>query len=215
MQVEGYNVDDRDRDEFLLETDWNSLGFSQQFDRRNIPTMSGVAEKIASEKGIIYQDCLHLQYQYTAYEIICSSFMLSMVNEGWEGDGASTDFIMNHEDKINLEMENINDKIIRNLKKIGAKDQLIMFITTGSSTGPTGAGKSTVITVAQRFCSEFSKSLGVASIDNIFLFTAKMTGCAASLFGGMTIHSAAHLQKRKNKFSEKFGTMERCQGFDT
>ena len=193
---DGYDIHiTDDRDEFLLETDWNSLGFSSQYDRRqNIPTMSGIARKIAHEKGI-YLDRL----QYIAYEIICTSFMLSMVNEGWEEDTTS---IMGFttttdEDGMNSETENIKNRIIENLKKIGAKDQLIMFIT-----GPAGAGKSTAITVAQRFCFEFCKSLGIAWKDNTFLFTA-MTGCAASLFGGMTIHSAAHLCKRRNKFTDK------------
>jgi type II secretory pathway predicted ATPase ExeA len=88
-------------------------------------------------------------------------------------------------------VQEIKDKIIEKLKKLGAKEQLVMFIT-----GPAGAGKSTAITVAQRFCFEFCNAVGVSWDDNTFLFTA-LTGCAASLFGGMTIHSAAHLQKKK------------------
>jgi H+/Cl- antiporter ClcA len=71
-----------------------------------------------------------------------------------------------------------------------------MFIT-----GPAGAGKSTAITVAQSFCFEFCIAVGINWDDNTFLFTA-LTGCAASLFGEMTIHSAAHLQKKQNRFND-------------
>ncbi|MEY3376347.1 MAG: hypothetical protein RL463_655 [Bacteroidota bacterium] len=38
------------RDDFLFDSDWNHLGFTSNSDRRNIPTMLGVAKKIAEEK---------------------------------------------------------------------------------------------------------------------------------------------------------------------
>jgi hypothetical protein len=62
-----------------------------------------------------------------------------------------------------------------------------MFIT-----GPAGAGKSTSLEVAQHFCFSFCRCIGYHWDDSTFLFTA-MTGCAASLFGGITLHSAAFL----------------------
>ena len=87
-------------------------------------------------------------------------------------------------------------KVVQNLKSLGAKEQLLMFVT-----GPAGAGKSTAITVAQKFCFEFSKSVGLNWTKDTFLFTA-MTGVAASLFGGMTIHSVAHLNSKKKNISD-------------
>lgn len=80
---------------------------------------------------------------------------------------------------------------------MGAKDQLIMFIT-----GPAGAGKSTCITVAQVFCFQFSKSIGVLWTEDTFLFTA-MTGVAASLFGGKTIHNAAYLNYKDQNITSQ------------
>lgn len=45
-QEYGYEL----RDDFLFDSDWNHLGFTSNSDRRNIPTMLGVAKKIAEEK---------------------------------------------------------------------------------------------------------------------------------------------------------------------
>lgn len=70
-----------------------------------------------------------------------------------------------------------------------------MFIT-----GPAGAGKSTSISVAQKYCFEFCKAVGIAWKDETFLFTA-MTGVAAALFDGLTIHSVAQIPKNEKKIS--------------
>jgi hypothetical protein len=134
--------------------------------------------------------------QYIAYEIICSTFLLGVVNEGLEEDVSVSDFAITEEEFQDPETQRISEKIIKKLTEIGAKEQLVMFIT-----GPAGAGKSTAITVAQSFCFEFCKAVGINWDDNTFLFTA-LTGCAASLFGGMTIHSTAHLQKKQNRFND-------------
>ncbi|EJK69898.1 hypothetical protein THAOC_08803, partial [Thalassiosira oceanica] len=81
------------------------------------------------------------------------------------------------------------DSLKKQLYELGAKgvqqgassrDQLIAFVT-----GMAGAGKSTGLMVAQRFCFEFSKVASIAWSDNTFLFTA-YTGAAASAFNGIT-----------------------------
>ena len=61
-------------------------------------------------------------------------------------------------------------------------------------TGPAGAGKSTAVKVAQRFCSGFSRAVCVLWIDSTFLFAAYI-GSAASLFGGVTICKHVYLKK--------------------
>ena len=61
-------------------------------------------------------------------------------------------------------------------------------------TGPAGAGKTTAIKIAERFCFEFCKAVSGMWSDNTFLFTA-YTGSAASCFGGITICKAAFLNK--------------------
>jgi hypothetical protein len=77
------------------------------------------------------------------------------------------------------------------LKALGGKEQLLMFLT-----GPAGAGKTTAVKIAERFCFEFCKAVGILWHDNRFMFTA-YTGSAASTFGGLTISKAAHLNKQK------------------
>ena len=73
---------------------------------------------------------------------------------------------------------------------MGTESQLKMFVT-----GPAGTGKSTAINVAQKFCFEFCRTLALPWDKNTFLFTA-ITGCAAALFDGVTLHSAAFLNSK-------------------
>jgi putative protein kinase ArgK-like GTPase of G3E family len=64
-------------------------------------------------------------------------------------------------------------KLIGALKARGGKEQLLLFLT-----GMAGAGKSSGLTVAQVFCFEFCKVVGIPWRENSFLFTA-YTGAAA------------------------------------
>ena len=61
------------------------------------------------------------------------------------------DFAANDEELNEAPTNNIKAKLIEDLKKIGAKDHLLMFVT-----GPAGAGKSTAIEVAQQFVLNFA-----------------------------------------------------------
>ena len=65
------------------------------------------------------------------------------------------------------------DDIKQQLFTWGGRDQLLLFLT-----GPAGAGKTTAIKAAERFCFEFSSSM----IFTSFFYTA-YTGLAASAFG--------------------------------
>ena len=145
--------------------------------------MRGVAKRIFEEKGIQLDPI-----QYVAYKIICSSFLLNLINEAWEK--RLTMFSSTFSDESNEENatgQEEKDHIVKRLQDLGAKVQLLMFIT-----GPAGSGKSTALEVAQHFCFEFCKTIGEHWDDTTFLFSA-MTGAAASLFGGVTTHSAAFL----------------------
>ncbi|KAL7491429.1 hypothetical protein ACHAWT_000795 [Skeletonema menzelii] len=62
--------------------------------------------------------------------------------------------------------------------------------------GPAGCGKSTCIETAQEFAHKFCMGVAQAFNDYTFYFTST-TGSSAALFGGSTIHSAAHLNKTK------------------
>lgn len=186
----------RDQSQFISEDEWLSLGFKADFDKGRIPTLAGIAEKVAREKNIVLDDL-----QYSAYEIICSTFLLSLVNEGLNNTNANTAADFGVSDRAGMEdnasgISGITAKVRHNLKKLGAKEQLLMFVT-----GPAGAGKSTAITVAQKYCFEFCKAIDYNWTRDTFLFTA-MTGVAASIFGGMTIHSVAHMNKKDENITQ-------------
>ena len=115
-------------------------------------------------------------------------------------------FTANDEELDEEPTNNIKAKLIDNLKKIGAKDQLLMFVTVSA-----GAGKGTVIEVAQQFCFEFCRSMDIIWGEKTCLFAA-ITGCAAALFGGVTLHSAASLNsKLKNIHDEMMNTWEQVR----
>ena len=113
------------------------------------------------------------------------------MNEGIENENnIGSGFAVSQEEREDERTKFILEKVVGKLKQLGAKEQLLMFVT-----GPAGAGKSTAIDVAQQFCFEFCKSMDIIWGDKTFLFTA-VTGCAAALFGGVTLHKAAYLNSR-------------------
>ena len=126
--------------------------------------------------------------QYIAYDVICCTFLLQLLYEGGNGDTALGNYLNS---TLNCEHNNRRDDLITRLKARGAMDQLIMLLS-----GPAGCGKSTSVLLAQQYCHNFCMAAAIAFDDITFYFTST-TGSSAALFGGMTIHSAAHLQKTR------------------
>ena len=143
----------------------------------NIPTMKGVAARSGKKLDA---------KQYIAYQIICCTFMLKVVNEGYD-ENTTLGSIMNISDDDDI----TRNTIIEELRNKGAQDQLLMFLT-----GPAGCGKSTSVEVAQLFCHQFCNAAAIAFEEESFYFTST-TGSSAALFGGSTIHGAAHLNKTR------------------
>jgi hypothetical protein len=155
----------------------------QSTSMNNIPTMAGTARKVAKlEKRKLDEK------QYIAYEMIASTFLLSLVHDG--NDPTTTLYSGLTQTMRGNDSMTIND-IVQRLEARGGQSQLIMFLT-----GPAGSGKSTAVKVAQEFCYDFCLAVGVMWSDTTFLFTA-YTGAAASLFGGVTISNAAFLNKQR------------------
>ena len=106
------------------------------------PTLSGIARKVAKVEK------LKLDHkQYIAYEMICCSFLLGLINDG-EKKGTRLS------ECLDLCLEDCSRKkkdLTEELHARSGEEQLRMFLT-----GPAGAGKSTAVKVAQRFCFEFS-----------------------------------------------------------
>ena len=144
----------------------------------NIPTLVGVARKVARQDKVKLDE-----KQYIAYEIIACTFLLKLVEEGRDRSSFLGQYLGS---ALNTSNED-TDQLVEHLKARGGMEQLLMFLT-----GPAGAGKSTAVKVAERFCLEFCAAVSVMWYDETFLFTA-CSGSAAAIFGGITIHSAAVL----------------------
>ncbi len=112
--------------------------------------------------------------QYIAYEMIACTFLLGLVNDGHDKNAKLGAHLQQTMEITSTADANDN---IKKLKARGGRDQLLMFLT-----GPAGSGKSTAMKVAQHFCYEFCRAVGIMWSDKTFIFTA-YTGSAASLFG--------------------------------
>ena len=98
-------------------------------------------------------------------------------------------------------LQRTKESVVQDLKAMGGREHLVMFLT-----GAAGCGKSTTMEAAQFFCHKFCTAIAAAFNDYTFYFTAT-TGSAAALFGGTTIHSAAHLNK--SRINEQMKDMAR------
>jgi len=111
--------------------------------------------------------------QAAAFNIICSSFMLTFLN-----DPTLTQFGSPEEKKQATEI----------LQERGGHASLIMHLT-----GSGGSGKSFVLNATRSFCRNFCKIIGQPFDDSVFIVSAT-TNTAAAQVQGDTIHSLAGLR---------------------
>ena len=177
------DITDQDDDDYFRCVSINSKSLSSHPDFvAKVPTLSGVARMVAREEGTILDE-----KQYIMYEVLVCTFLLDLINKQ-ELDGESA-LAQKLSGALGTTRSENMDEVIKILKARGGRDQLIMFVT-----GLAGAGKSTAINVAQRFCFEFCKAASVMWKENTFFFTA-YTGSAAAAFGGLTTSSGIYLNK--------------------
>ena len=156
----------------------NSSDSDKETSASPVPTLIDTARKVARYEGTNMDE-----KQYITYEIVCCTFLLGLVNESNNTNSLLSLYLK--EAISSTDNESDTEQLIAELKVRGGQDQLLMFLT-----GPAGAGKSTVIKVARRFCFEFSLAVGALWSDHTSLFTA-YTGSATMLVGGLTICKAA------------------------
>ena len=135
-----------------------------------IPTLSGVARMVAREEGKTLD-----KKQYIMYEVLACTFLLDLINK--QNVDRRSALARKMSGVLGSERCHNMDELTEILEAKGGRNQLIMFVT-----GLAGAGKSTGINIAQRFCYEFCKAASIMWRDNKFLFTA-YTGSAAAAFG--------------------------------
>ena len=143
-----------------------------------------MARQVAREEGK-YLD----EKQYMMYEILTCTFLLGLLLTCGDGDG-NTAIQLCLAGALNSDTHSELTALIESLKSRGAREQLLMF-----ATGFAGAGKSTAIKIAQRFCFEFCRAANIMWNDDTFLFTA-YTGSAAAAFGGRTTVKSTYYRKK-------------------
>ena len=119
--------------------------------------------------------------QKRAFEVITGYYILSYINSI---PNLQEDDII---DKVLLEEKHRLQQLV-GYSKIKS-DQLICFLH-----GSAGSGKSTIIALLQSYSQKYHELLSFQSYNRAIVVTA-MTGVAATLIGGETVHSALHLKK--------------------
>ena len=128
--------------------------------------------------------------QQGAFEVAASNFVMTY---HLETDHYDHDF-------TEQQQETMHHISRTNLKELGAKQQLIMFMT-----GAGGAGKSNVITALIEYCKEFCANLGVL-FDNQTIVITALTGVAATSIMGQTTSTGLGMTKTiyDNAFIKSF-----------
>ena len=138
-----------------------------------IPSIEEVAEQVRNEENIELDE-----KQNIAYEAICTTFLLCLVREGRNDTTPLGKYLK--DTLSDCTSDDIKD-VTEELEARGGNNQMLMFLS-----GPAGAGKTTAVQVAEKFCYRFCRAVGSLWHDTTFLFTA-YTGSAASYSGGVTI----------------------------
>ena len=169
---------------------WKELCQSKSNDQVKKPKFPTMASILANA---FQEDKTELdRKQRVTYETICGTFLLGLINDGIDNSTTLGAYFAKSLSEISKEISSYDDDlqyVIMQLRGLGAREQLVMFLT-----GSAGAGKTTAVKLAQRFCFEFYRAVSILWNDRSFLFTA-YTGLAASCFGRITICKAAFLNK--------------------
>jgi hypothetical protein len=122
------------------------------------PTLRGVARQVLKEENKRLDE-----KQYIMYEVIACSFLLGLLRDSNSNDGESLAL-------QNLLCSATGQGVVQEIKTLenalkarGGREQLIMFVT-----GFAGAGKSTAVKVAQKFCYEFCRAASICGMTTRF-----------------------------------------------
>jgi len=147
----------------------------------SIPTLQQVANESTNKLD---------EKQYVAYQIISCTFLLQLIKEGGDTN-TRLGGILGAMLGLSDETIAIRNNLTKELEERGGFDQLLMLLTGGA-----GCGKSTSVETAQEFAHKFCMAVAVAFNDYTFYFTST-NGSSAAIFGGSTIHGAAHLNRSR------------------
>ena len=147
-------------------------------DSDDVPLFTSILEWFGVKQGIKLD-----KKQHMAYGVICSSFLLKLLDyDELNDDEESNDVKISHvTSTCNKELRRLAQDAENRLRAYGGNRQLIMFLT-----GPAGAGKSTAVKAAEQFCVLFCRYAHIVWMFSSYLYTA-YTGSNSAFFNGVTI----------------------------
>ena len=122
--------------------------------------------------------------QCRAFEIFAATFVLTFYNDAAQTGSRQQTLRFRREKKL---LETLSDKTRR------GSDQLICLLH-----GPGGCGKTTVIELLTAYAREYCSYMDGYEFTSKTIRLTAMTGVAAALLLGETIHAAAHLNQIKD-----------------
>ena len=95
---------------------------------------------------------------------------------------------------MNLKSKEDTTKLVKELNKKGGKSHLLMCLS-----GQGRSGKGYVISVVQRYYHVFYQYASIV-YDNTSIHLTSITGCAAALIKGLTLHSETNFESANKKY---------------
>lgn len=156
----------------------------------DVPAFTSVLAWLDVKQGIKLE-----KEQRMAYDVICSSFLLKILDDNEiNDDDESNNVIISHVNAtLNKELKCLARDAVNCLRAYGGDKQLIMFWTE-----PEGAEKSTADKAEEQFCMLFCRQAHIPWMGSTYLYTA-YTGSAAALFNGVTICKKAGIKIKRNR----------------
>ena len=97
--------------------------------------------------------------------MVCCTFLLQLLNDSLDPTSSihrQAGLAVSQDERSDA-INNLRDHILAQ----GGMDQMLLFLT-----GPAGAGKTTAIKAAERFCFEFCLACNVMWTDTLFFYAA-------------------------------------------
>ena len=112
-------------------------------------TLEDFARELAHREGTILD-----KKQYMMYEILVCTFLLNLLCNEDSGNVHGLNTLV--DEALLREKRTETTQLVTSLTQRGGREQLIMFVT-----GMAGAGKSTGIKVAQKYCFDFCRRASI------------------------------------------------------
>ena len=153
----------------------------------SFPEASGTSLSIANWARLAKLD----KNQRRAFEVLASSFVLTFfrdAEQGTEVEGLRNTYYLKEKLRLNKLAGRIPSYATRQ-RNNSESENLVCFLH-----GPGGSGKSAVLELLLIYAAEYCEHVGEIFTETTIVVTA-LSGVAATLVKGRTVHSAVHINK--------------------